>query len=112
MLTQHDRRHSGPLQFQPMAQTLHSTPAGDGFSMPAEYSPHAGCWMLWPERHDNWRGGALPAQKAFAEVATAIARFEPVTMGVSAAQFEFARARVHRNFGHRALCALRGIRHA
>ena len=74
-----------------MTRTLDTTPAQDGFSMPAEYAPHAGCWMLWPERPDNWRLGAQPAQRAFAEVACAIARFEPVTMGVSAASFEYAR---------------------
>ncbi len=60
--------------------------------MPAEYQPHSGCWMLWPERPDNWRDGALPAQRAFAQVAEAIAQFEPVTIGASSAQFEFARA--------------------
>ncbi|MEO8018457.1 MAG: agmatine deiminase [Pseudomonadota bacterium] len=75
-----------------MARTLESTPLADGFSMPAEYAPHAGCWMLWPERPDNWRAGAQPAQRAFAEVAAAIARFEPVSVGVSADHFEFARA--------------------
>jgi len=80
------------INFGLMAKTLDSTPLADGFSMPAEYSPHAGCWMLWPERPDNWRLGALPAQLAFTNVATAIARFEPVTMGVSAGHFEFARA--------------------
>jgi agmatine deiminase len=74
-----------------VSRTLTSTPLDDGFAMPAEFSRHAGCWMLWPERPDNWRDGALPAQRAFADVAAAIARFEPVTMGVSAAQFEFAR---------------------
>jgi agmatine deiminase len=74
-----------------MAKTLDSTPAADGFSMPAEYAPHAGCWMLWPERPDNWRAGAQPAQRAFAAVAAAIARFEPVSVGVSAEHFEFAR---------------------
>ena len=26
--------------------------------MPAELEPHAGCWMAWPERPDNWRLGA------------------------------------------------------
>jgi agmatine deiminase len=74
--------------------TLDSTPAADGFAMPAEWAPHAGCWMLWPERPDNWREGALPAQRAFAEVAAAIARFEPVTVGVSAAHYDFARAQL------------------
>ena len=77
-----------------MAQTLEGTPAADGYYMPAEYRPHAGCWMLWPERADNWREGALPAQRAFAQVAAAIAQFEPVSVGVSASQFEFARAQL------------------
>jgi agmatine deiminase len=74
-----------------MPKTLLTTPLADGFAMPAEFSPHAGCWMLWPERPDNWREGAQPAQQAFAAVAAAIARFEPVTVGVSAPHFEFAR---------------------
>jgi agmatine deiminase len=59
--------------------------------MPGEFEIHQGTWMLWPERPDNWRLGAKPAQKAFAAVATAIARFEPVTMGVSQAQYSNAR---------------------
>lgn len=75
-----------------MSTTLETTPAADGFRMPGEFEPHAGCWMLWPERPDNWREGALPAQRAFAAVAAAIAQFEPVTVGASRAQFEFARA--------------------
>ena len=70
---------------------IHSTPRKDGFRMPGEFEPHAGCWMLWPERPDNWRLGAKPAQRAFAAVAAAIAQFEPVTMGVSRDQFLNAR---------------------
>jgi agmatine deiminase len=62
--------------------------------MPAEFERHSGCWMLWPERPDNWRDGAKPAQAAFAAVATAIAQGEPVTMGASANQYENARARL------------------
>ncbi len=67
-------------------------PAKDGFRMPAEWEPHAGTWMLWPERPDNWRENALPAQRAYAAVAAAIAKSEPVTMGISAGQFSAARA--------------------
>jgi agmatine deiminase len=74
-----------------MSRTLAKTPAADGFWMPGEYEPHAGTWMLWPERPDNWRDAARPAQQAFAAVARAIARFEPVTVGVSAAHFAGAR---------------------
>ncbi|HEV7769854.1 MAG TPA: agmatine deiminase [Solirubrobacterales bacterium] len=75
-----------------MSATLDSTPAVDGFRMPAEFEPHAGCWMAWPERRDNWRDGARPAQEAFAAVAEAIAASEPVTMAVSDAEFERCRA--------------------
>jgi agmatine deiminase len=75
-----------------MSRPLDSTPAADGFRMPAEWEPHAGCWMAWPERPDNWREGAAPAQAAYVAVASAIAAAEPVTMAVSAAQFDRARA--------------------
>ncbi len=54
-----------------MSATLDSTPRLDGFRMPGEFELHAGCWMLWPERPDNWRVGANPAQAAFAAVAAA-----------------------------------------
>lgn len=74
--------------------TLTSTPRADGFRMPAEWEAHSQTWMLWPERPDNWRLGGKPAQAAFTAVARAIARFEPVTVGVSAAQYENARARL------------------
>lgn len=74
-----------------MSDPLTSTPSADGFRMPAEFEPHRGCWMLWPMRPDNWREAARPAQRAFAAVAHAIARFEPVTVGVAPSEFEMAR---------------------
>lgn len=74
-----------------MSKTITSTPRVDGFRMPGEFEPQDGCWMLWPERPDNWRLGGKPAQRAFVNVATAISQFEPVTMGVSHAQFTNAR---------------------
>lgn len=75
-----------------MTQTLTTTPAADGFWMPAEFEPHSGCWLLWPERPDNWREAARPAQLAFAALAAAIAEFEPVSVGVSASAYQVARA--------------------
>lgn len=48
--------------------------------MPGEFEPHAGCWMAWPRRPDNWRDGAGPARVAFAAVARAIGAVEPVTV--------------------------------
>lgn len=74
--------------------TLTSTPRADGFRMPAEWEAHQQTWMVWPERPDNWRLGGKPAQAAFTAVAAAIARFEPVTVCASAAQYENAVARL------------------
>ena len=74
-----------------MTRTIASTPAADGYRMPAEWEHHSGCWLLWPQRPDNWRQGGKPAQRAFAAVAEAIAQGEPVTMGVNHDQFGNAR---------------------
>lgn len=72
--------------------TLISTPRNDGYFMPAEWAPHSQTWMVWPQRPDNWREQGVPAQAAFAAVARAIARFEPVTVCASAEQYLAARA--------------------
>jgi len=77
-----------------MARTLHSTPAADGYRMPAEWAHHTGCWLVWPERPDNWRLGGKPAQAAFTAVATAIAQTEAVTVAVSARQYDNARSQL------------------
>ena len=74
-----------------MSTTIDSTPRADGFRMPGEFEPHEQLWMLWPQRPDNWRLGAKPAQRAWVQVATAISEFEPVTVGVNNDQYENAR---------------------
>lgn len=73
---------------------LEGTPKNDGFRMPAEFEPHAGCWMIWPERTDVWRYGAKPAQEAFAKVAEVISQFERVTVCASHKQYFNARMRL------------------
>ncbi|MGN0707663.1 MAG: agmatine deiminase [Faecalibacterium sp.] len=74
---------------------LHTTPAADGFRMPAEYEPHRGCMMIWPVRPGSWPHGGAEAQRTFAQVARAIAESEQVWMlaapeQLSAVQTEFA----------------------
>ena len=51
------------MQYEP------TTPQQDGFSMPAEFSPHQGCILIWPERPGSWKNGAAAARKAFRIVA-------------------------------------------
>ena len=78
-----------------MAKRIYnSTPKQDGFRMPGEFEPQQHIFMVWPERPDNWRQGAKPAQRAYTEVATAIAKHTPVTMLVSNAQYANCRARL------------------
>jgi len=69
-----------------------STPAADGFRMPAEYEPHGGCIMIFPERPDSWQYGGYAARRVFTQVAETIARSEKVTVCASAAQYDNARA--------------------
>jgi len=65
-----------------------STPKADGYYMPAEWHEHRGTYILWPERPDNWRLGAKPAQETFMNVIKAIAKHEPITVGVNQAQLD------------------------
>lgn len=69
------------------------SPADDGFRMPAEWAPHARCWMGWPCRSDLWGAGLEAARDAYTAVARAIAGFEPVTMLADAAALDEAQAR-------------------
>ena len=60
------------------------TPKEAGFSMPAEWHPHSGCWMAWPCHMATWDTiGLERAREAYARVAHAIQKFEPVTMLVN-----------------------------
>lgn len=60
-----------------------STPKKDGFYMPAEYSHHKGCILVWPERPGSWPYGAKAAREAFTKIIAAIAKSEDVHLAVS-----------------------------
>ena len=65
-------------------------PREDGFYMPGEWAEHSCCWMAWPCREGLW-ANAEGTQRAYADVANTIARFEPVKMLVPAHKLEEAR---------------------
>lgn len=71
---------------------IKSIPKNDGFYMPAEFSPHYGCIMIWPERGDSWQYGGYEARKAFIKAAEIIAKSEKLTVLASEAQYNNARA--------------------
>lgn len=57
-----------------------TTPHAQGFAMPPEWAPHERCWMAWPCRAELWGQRMAAARKTCAELARAIAQFEPVTV--------------------------------
>jgi len=61
-----------------------NTPKNQGYVMPAEWHPHAQCWMAWPCHQQTWRTiGLERARLAYARVAHAILQYEPVTLLVA-----------------------------
>ena len=68
-------------------------PQKAGFKMPAEWHPHARCWMAWPCHLETWAKINLDkARVAYARVADAIAQYEPVTLLVNPGDESSARA--------------------
>lgn len=59
---------------------LKSTPAEDGFRMPAEYEKHRGTMLTWPIRPGSWVNHGMEAKKTFTEIAKALAKHEDVYM--------------------------------
>jgi len=69
-----------------------STPKADGYRMPAEYEPHQGCFLIFPERRDSWQYGGYAARRVFVKIAEAIALSEKVTVCAGDSQYENARS--------------------
>jgi agmatine deiminase len=77
-----------------MSDAVDSTPAADGFAMPAEWAPHDATLIAWPtrSRSDLWGDLFGSAQLEYAGVANAIAAFELVIMVVDPSQVGEARS--------------------
>lgn len=48
--------------------------------LPAPWAAHTRCWMAWPSGTARWSGELDAARRTIAELAMAVAEFEPVTM--------------------------------
>jgi len=62
------------------------TPQSDGLTMPAEWSPHDGCWIVWPCSEECFKDILPEAKATYAKVARSIADFEPVYLLVNEEQ--------------------------
>ncbi len=51
--------------------------------MPAEWAPHLATYLVWPHNLDTWPGKFEPIPPLFAQMAAAIAHFEPVRILVN-----------------------------
>lgn len=58
-------------------RTLHTIPKADGFHMPAEFAPHHGTIMIFPERRGSW-SDVPKAQEIFCRIIREIAKSEIV----------------------------------
>ena len=55
---------------------------------PAEYEPHLGTLMIWPERPGSWGRDTSGAEKAFSEIIREILKSENMYLLVSEAAYE------------------------
>src|SRR6202522_1987823 len=62
---------------------LSAAPAALGYSMPAEWEPHAATWLAWPHNHDDWPGKFEPIPWVYAEIVRNLARHERVELIVN-----------------------------
>ena len=50
------------------------------FFMPAEWEPHAGTWLGWPQRESDWPGKLHLIPWVYAEIVRALSRYETVNL--------------------------------
>src|SRR5229473_2716731 len=65
------------------------------YRMPAEWAPHTATYLVWPHNRDTWPGKFEVIPPVFAEIAAAIAYFEPLRILVQPdADFDAVRAMI------------------
>ncbi len=70
---------------QSHTDTHATTPAGLGFSMPAEWEPHAATWLAWPHNPTDWPDKLDTIRWVYTEIVRQIAPGERVRMLVNSA---------------------------
>ncbi len=79
-----------------MSNSKVKDPRDLGLFMPGEWEKHTCCWMAWPARVDLWPNIEATI-KSYADVANAIAEFEPVNLLVLPSMLDDARAYLSKN---------------
>tara|TARA_B100000929_G_scaffold178005_1_gene141024 strand:+ start:98 stop:1129 length:1032 start_codon:yes stop_codon:yes gene_type:complete len=79
-----------------MSNSKMKDPRDLGLFMPGEWEKHTCCWMAWPARVDLWPNIEATI-KSYADVANAIAEFEPVNLLVLPSMLDDAKAYLSKN---------------
>ena len=91
-------------------ETIDPTPAGLGFSMPAEWEPHEATWLGWPHNPTDWPGKLDTIRWVYGEIVRKLAPGEEVRILVdSGVEERLARQRLAR--AGAALSRVRFVRH-
>jgi agmatine deiminase len=78
-----------------LRQAAEETPADLGFSMPAEWEPHAATWLGWPHNPTDWPGKLDTVRWVYGEIVRKLASGEEVRILVdSRAEERLARRRL------------------
>src|SRR3989442_14781205 len=71
-----------------------AAPAALGFSMPAEWEPHATTWIGWPHNASDWPGKLAAIQWVYGEIVRKLAPGETVRVLVRSGEHERQARRV------------------
>src|SRR2546422_853608 len=71
-----------------------ASPAALGFSMPAEWEPHAATWMGWPHNASDWPGKLAVIHWVYGEIVRKLAPGETVRIVVQSGEHERQARRV------------------
>jgi len=58
------------------------SPAGAGYSMPAEWRPHQATWISWPHKRESWPGKFEPVEPVMVRFVEALSATELVRINV------------------------------
>ena len=59
-----------------------TTPACEGYAMPAEWMPHAATWIGWPHNAEDWPGKLEPIHWVYGEIVRKLSPAERVRIVV------------------------------
>src|SRR5438128_192782 len=73
-----------------------TTPASEGWRMPAEWEPHQATWLAWPHEKSDWPGKFAPIPWVYGEIVRHLCAEDVNILVQGAAEEKRARAVLRR----------------